>query len=245
MWGSGYSSRATNISVAIDHANGTQTTTINQQQNAGQWNSLGQYYFNTTGKVTITAATGSTVSTCADAVKFAYVPVSFSCTSPVRIMPLGDSITYGMHSDETRPPELITGYRQPLDLLLLNAGYYVDFVGSMHTGELAAPLFDYEHEGHGGWRDDQVANNVYQWLTDHPADVILLHIGTNNLDPDPSDVEDILKEIDRYSEDITVVLARIINRQTYSATTTQFNNNIQAMAEDRIAEGDKIIIVDT
>jgi hypothetical protein len=74
MWWSGYASRATNISVAINHANGTQTTTINQQQNAGQWNSLGQYYFNTTGKVTITAATGATVSTCADAVKFSLLP---------------------------------------------------------------------------------------------------------------------------------------------------------------------------
>lgn len=41
-----------------------------------------------------------------------------------------------------------------------------------------------------------------------------------------------------------VVLARIINRKTYSVTTTQFNNNVQAMAEGRIAEGDEIVIVD-
>jgi PKD repeat protein len=83
MWWSGYSSRATSISVAIDYANGTQTTTINQQQNAGQWNSLGQYYFNTTGKVTITAATSSTASTCADAVRFVYVSGGGGNTPPV------------------------------------------------------------------------------------------------------------------------------------------------------------------
>src|SRR4030042_1718393 len=33
MWWSGYSSRGPNISVAINHANGTQTVNINQQQN--------------------------------------------------------------------------------------------------------------------------------------------------------------------------------------------------------------------
>ncbi|OGW55642.1 MAG: hypothetical protein A2Y81_01070 [Nitrospirae bacterium RBG_13_43_8] len=74
MWWSGYSTRATNIAVAITHRDGVQIVNINQQQNAGQWNSLGQFYFNTTGKVGITAANGSTVSTCADAVRFVPVP---------------------------------------------------------------------------------------------------------------------------------------------------------------------------
>jgi len=71
MWWSGWSSRATSVSVAIDHANGRKTLSINQSQNAGKWNSLGSYYFSSSGRVTITAASGSTVSTCADAVKFA------------------------------------------------------------------------------------------------------------------------------------------------------------------------------
>ena len=45
-------------------------------------------------------------------------------------------------------------------------------------------------------------------------------------------------------KDIVVVLARIINQMTYDPNTTIFNNNVQAMAEARIAAGDKIIIVD-
>jgi len=67
---SGYSSRATDIAVDINHRDGQSTTNINQQENAGQWNSLGQYYFDSSGSVTITTAYGSTVSTCADAVWF-------------------------------------------------------------------------------------------------------------------------------------------------------------------------------
>jgi hypothetical protein len=73
MWWSGYSSRATNIAVTINSSTGSQVVNINQQQNAGKWNSLGQYTFNSSGSVTITAAYGSTVSTCADAVKFVFL----------------------------------------------------------------------------------------------------------------------------------------------------------------------------
>ena len=73
---------------------------------------------------------------------------------------------------------------------------------------------------------------------------MLLHIGTNGLYPSPDDVELILDEIDRYSEDIIVILALIINQKTYNPVVTEFNNNIRAMAERRIANCDKIIIVD-
>ena len=41
---------------------------------------------------------------------------------PVRIMPLGDSITYGTNSTGT------VGYRRPLYQQLVGAGYSVDFV---------------------------------------------------------------------------------------------------------------------
>ena len=73
MWWSGWSSRATNVPVTIVHRDGSTTVTVNQLQNAGKWNSLGQYYFNGTGTVSIRAANGSTVSTCADAVRFVNV----------------------------------------------------------------------------------------------------------------------------------------------------------------------------
>jgi len=168
---------------------------------------------------------------------------------PVRIMPLGNSITYGNYHPEPRPEGLITGYRQALWLLLTNAGYQVDFVGSRTTGADAVPAFDPHNEGYPGWRDDQIEVNVYDWLWNNEADVIILHIGTNGLDPDPSDVEAILDEIDRYESNhghhIKVILAKIINRITYSQLTTQFNQNIEKMALDRVKNnGDDIVVID-
>lgn len=73
MWWSGLPSRATSIPVTITHQNGQETLKINQQQNAGMWNTLGRYSFNGEGRVGITAAYGSAVSTCADAVRAEYI----------------------------------------------------------------------------------------------------------------------------------------------------------------------------
>ena len=67
----------------------------------------------------------------------------------IRIMPLGDSITWGTGSSDQ------TGYRRSLFLSLTGAGYPVDFVGSRSNG--IPNDFDKFHEGHGGFRDDQVA----------------------------------------------------------------------------------------
>jgi len=73
MWWSGWSSRTTKIDVGVDYAGGFETISINQQNDAGKWNSIGEHYFDGSGSVTITAASGSTVSTCADAVWFRFV----------------------------------------------------------------------------------------------------------------------------------------------------------------------------
>jgi len=163
-----------------------------------------------------------------------------------RIMPLGDSITAG--DGEITDQSYMSGYRRPLYLSLRDNGFQINFVGSLQNGNLATPAFDYDHEGWGGYRDDQTAQLVYGFLKDNPADFILLHIGTNGINPDPSDVENILNEIDRYESDynrpITVLLARIINRKEYSPETTRFNNNVEAMAAARIAAGDRILMVD-
>ena len=170
------------------------------------------------------------------------------CANPVQIMPLGDSITlgYGTGGNATL---LETGYRQPLYLSLSGSGYNTNFVGSLKAGQSATPSFDFDHEGHAGYTSGQVAGQAYTWLVNNPADVVLLHIGTNDLDmqnpsTDPSNVESILNEIDQYDQRITVMLARIIDTVPYSSATTQFNNNVQAMAQGRIANGDKIIMVD-
>lgn len=73
MWWSAYSSRSASVPVTIEHGGSTTSFTIDQSQNGGKWNSLGQFSFDGSGRATITAAYGSTMSTCADAVLFKQV----------------------------------------------------------------------------------------------------------------------------------------------------------------------------
>jgi hypothetical protein len=170
---------------------------------------------------------------------------------PIRIMPLGDSITAGEHYGYPAFGER-TGYRKHLYELLEANAYDVNFVGSLNWGYDITPAFDCDHEGHPGWAASQIASNVYRWLEQNPADIILAHVGTNGLRVNNvTDVEHMLDEIDRYEIDndveITVFLARIIHRFEMDAleTTTAFNDAVEAMALSRVQnQGDKIIMVD-
>jgi lysophospholipase L1-like esterase len=159
-------------------------------------------------------------------------------------MPLGDSITLGKDANGAPEVGYRVGYRRELFFSLVEAGFNVDFVGSVDEGDLAVPVFDSNHEGHAGFTDNQVGANVYQWLSNNPADVVLLHIGTNNPETSAADVDFILSEIDRFNPAVEVVLAKIINTQSYNPTITTFNNNLESIALARIAAGDKITIVD-
>ncbi|BCJ47896.1 lipase [Actinoplanes ianthinogenes] len=88
-----------------------------------------------------------------------------------RVMPLGDSITEG-----TQVPG---GYRIGLWQRMAAAGYRVDLVGSQYNGP--ASLGDHDHEGHPGWRIDQIDANIGGWLRTSTPRTVLLHIGTNDI----------------------------------------------------------------
>lgn len=166
----------------------------------------------------------------------------------VRIMPLGDSITVGVGDGNNG------GYRGPLATALGSAGYAVDFVGSQTGGVIADP----NHEGHGGWRADQIRDNISYWLSLYPADIVLLHIGTNDITQSEqpagitAEIAQILSNIDAYEAahraTITVILARIINRSTPSDTlgvrTSALNASIASMVVARLGAGDRIVLVD-
>ena len=167
--------------------------------------------------------------------------VKASISEPFEIMPLGDSITLGYPGG--------AGYRQKLYADLVSSGFSLNIVGSLDDGASEfPPVFDTDHEGHDGWTDTQIAANVYGFLEINPADFVLLHIGTNGLDTSSADVEDILTEIDRfeadYSTSVIVIVVLIINHKQPISTLTTFNDNVEAMVNMRISEGDLIVKVD-
>ena len=169
-----------------------------------------------------------------------------------RIMPLGDSITDGANTSTTPIEAESVGYRKPLKEALSAAGYATDFVGTLNSGY---SLFsDSEHDGHGGCTADDLLNatgfctgqgTLSSWLNTAKPDVVLLHIGTNDISnaggflaSDVNDVEAILNNIDSWESSgnwpVTVIISRIItNQEVATNETTLFNNAVVAMAEAR------------
>lgn len=86
--------------------------------------------------------------------------IAFACgcrSRTVRIMPLGDSITFGAGDS------LGGGYRRFLWELLRDSGQPVDFVGTQHNGPDTS---DTDHEGHPGWVIKNLAfdpSSCHEW----------------------------------------------------------------------------------
>ncbi|NES20053.1 MAG: GDSL family lipase, partial [Symploca sp. SIO3E6] len=90
---------------------------------------------------------------------------------PLNIMPLGDSITDGYF--------VPGGYRINLWHHLTNRNYPINFVGSQSNGPDLLP--SKAHEGHSGWRIEEIHRMSSIWLKQFQPDIILLMIGTNDM----------------------------------------------------------------
>lgn len=88
----------------------------------------------------------------------------------LRIMPLGDSLTVGEGAGGD-------GWRLPLASLLVDVQQWpAEWVGSQTSGTQPNP----RHEGHSGWRIDQLAGQVTDWLPAWTPDIIIVQAGTND-----------------------------------------------------------------
>jgi lysophospholipase L1-like esterase len=175
---------------------------------------------------------------------------------PVRIMPLGDSITYDNRRKDMRPTGVRIAYRRTLHDLLKSAGYAFDFVGSENAGERYLGTEMDDNAGFPGITDEQLAVLIKTgysektstqltpgpYLETHPADIILLHIGTNGVEESADGVEQILDNIRACDPDVYIIVARIINRYPYHDVTTTFNDNVEAMVKAR--DDSRIVMVD-
>ncbi len=169
----------------------------------------------------------------------------------IKIMPLGDSITSGLTDGFTNPQlplaNLRVGYRKPLYDSLIADKFTFDFVGSRILGQDDTPI-DPDTESHGGWTAQELADGklmngtdgIYAWLTANPADIVLLHAGTNGLDIDDqgAGITAILDEIDRWEIDpgnnpVTVLLAEIIDQDPTNTKVMTLNANIVDIAAGR------------
>ncbi len=178
-----------------------------------------------------------------------------------RIMLLGDSITAGVTDGANDQPPIgqRTGYRKPLYDALVAGGYQFDFVGSQLTGANVTD-FDADNEAHPEWSADEIAygrrldgsEGIYAWLEKYPADIILLHIGTHQLNSNPVGVQAILDELERWERSpnghpVTVLVARIIDQNPLNPDVSSFNTNLGALIQARThdpSHADDLLIVD-
>jgi acyl-CoA thioesterase-1 len=165
--------------------------------------------------------------------------------APIRIMPTGDSITEGAAGDAT--------YRYFLWHLLTEAGYSVDFVGSMtgvNGGAPKYPDFDQNHEGHSGWTADRMNNQAKNWATASAAQIVLLHAGTNDLDKGQtvaSTVTDLTNVINKFrsaNPGIVVLIAQIIPIAGLDAKVQELNQSIAALASQMNTATSPVVAVD-
>jgi lysophospholipase L1-like esterase len=166
------------------------------------------------------------------------VPAAAATTSttapaPWKILPLGDSITYGRWSKTT------SSYRIDLQNRLKAAGKRVDFVGSMKSG--APATADLDNEGHPGWRIDQLAARLDEWLATYQPDTVLLLAGTNDMnqnyrtDTAPSRLAAMIDRIHTDQPTVHVFMQTLIASKTAStqARINAFNAAIPAIAANR------------
>ena len=159
----------------------------------------------------------------------------------LKIMPLGDSITFGEGA------VTYGGYRNLLGVLLANDGYMVDFVGSQQTGIGVIP--DPDNEGHGGWKIMNIKDAIDSegWLEIYQPDIILLHIGTNDINRGyaasaPENLSALLDDILLRLPEARIIVAQII---PYSSGPLEEHTAYNAAIPGIIAsKGPRVSVVD-
>jgi lysophospholipase L1-like esterase len=174
--------------------------------------------------------------------------------TPCRIMPLGDSITYGYSSSD------LGGYREPMFTSAVNAGHSITFVGSQTSGPTMVDgmPFPQENEGHSGYTiDDGGGRTGIQGLvqnalqTYHPH-IVTLMIGTNDVDIQldlanaPTRLGKLLDTILAADPNLLLVVAQITPTQddTENMLVQAYNAAIPALVSARANSGKHIVIVD-
>ncbi|MGX6604569.1 SGNH/GDSL hydrolase family protein [Micromonosporaceae bacterium Da 78-11] len=140
-------------------------------------------------------------------------------TPPLRVMPLGDSITMGIGS------ATMSSYRIDLQKRLQRAGLGVDFVGSQRHGSPATA--DLDHEGHSGWTIAHIAAQADGWLATYRPDAVLLQVGTNDMRTEEGSIgatsrlSDLIDQMTAAAPDTEIFVAKITGTKSTHAAEQQ------------------------
>lgn len=169
-----------------------------------------------------------------------------AAAEPVRIMPLGDSITGSPGC-----------WRSVLWNRLQDAGHTsIDFVGTLGPQGCALP-HDGDNEGHGGFLATNVAaqNQLPGWLSATRPDIVVMHFGTNdvwsNIAPDRilAAYDTLVGQMRASNPDMKILVAQLIpmnpgNCAECAQRVVTFNGRIPAWAAAISTARSPVITVD-
>jgi len=163
-------------------------------------------------------------------------PAPTTTSVPLRIMPVGDSITYGLGSST------LNGYRQPL--LNLLPSRTITYIGAQKSGTMKNP----ENEGYGGAIISEIATSSLPTLAQHPNLVLLLagvnDINRNNEIPGaPRRLAKFVETIFEKCAETVVVVAQLTPFPDRQDEVDELNAGIERFVNEMIAWGKHVVLV--
>jgi lysophospholipase L1-like esterase len=163
---------------------------------------------------------------------------------PCRILPLGDSITFGIGYDG--------GYRVELFRRAHADGKNITFTGSLSNGPsmVDGVPFPRKNEGHSGWKIDQLEPLIPTPALQELPHIVLLMIGTNDVaqnDDLPNATKRLDSLLDRIvmnAPDALIVVATITPLSRGGQAVQAYNAAIPAVIDARADAGEHVLLVD-
>lgn len=160
-----------------------------------------------------------------------------------KILPLGDSITYGIGYDG--------GYRVELFRKAHADGKQITFTGSLSNGpdRVDGVAFPKNNEGHSGWKIDQLLPLIPNPALESPPHIVLLMIGTNDIAQNddlagaPERLGGLIDKLVMSAPDALVFVAKITPFGRSAAVET-YNEAMSAVVQERADGGKHVVLVD-
>lgn len=184
---------------------------------------------------------------------------------PCKILPLGDSITWGINYGG--------GYRIKLYAHAVTDSKNITFVGydtanppdqaALTKLGSAGSKFVNKHEGHSGWTiqqdddlvtgkstatNDGVSYTGKKVVTDFGPHIVLIHLGTNDMYQSPTGAPDrlgtLIDHVVTAAPNALIVVSNIIPFPSGASAVTTFNNAVPGVVKQRTDAGKHVIFVD-
>lgn len=171
-----------------------------------------------------------------------------SASRIISILPLGDSITSGEHTNR-----VAGAYRTQLEDRFIADRFSVDLIGSKSDGP--NDLRDKDHEGNPGLRISQITNIVddSEYFATYRPDIVLLQIGTNDtsasnnrtLEQMKADLGELIDQITSRSPNARLVVSTVtpVTNSSRNARLQDFNEAIPDVVSAKAAQGKRVTFV--